>query len=452
MVAIAKRLVPAHKISLLQREHFKATHDPVTGLLNQIALDEHIEQQLMVSARYDKSFALLMVELDPYQEFVGINSKITTNAVLLDFAKRIKCCVRRTDTVARVESNVFSILLPDIQNFRNVVKVVENINHQLLDPFLVKDAQYVVNAVIGIEVFPNKEKTHKSFSENAFIAMCRAKNITGRNYVFYDDDLDQSVCRRISLENSIREAIEQQEYDIHYLPVNSIRGNELSYVQADVAWHSGQLRDMDPDTINEYIETMELSKLFGDIQLSMICQKLTHWEHDIEFGNKPVLLALGDSRLNDQQTPSRYKKIVTAAGVAPERIGLVIKESQILQDIEFAQHQIRAFKQEGFKVIIDRFCCGLAYLGKFSPGMVDMIRLDGEIVSRLDERIEWLCVVEGLIRIARQLNIQTIVDGIDNDFQYQTLLNVSADYWQGDYVFILSNGMETPVAGNKSTR
>jgi EAL domain-containing protein (putative c-di-GMP-specific phosphodiesterase class I) len=184
----------------------------------------------------------------------------------------------------------------------------------------------------------------------------------------------------------------------------------------------------------------------------MICQKLTHWEHDIEFGNKPVLLALGGSRLNDQQTPHRYKKIVTAAGVAPERIGLVIKESQILQDIEFAQRQICAFKQEGFKVIIDRFCCGLAYLGKFSQGMVDMIRLDGEIISRLDERIEWLCVVEGLIRIARQLNIQTIVDGIDNDFQYQTLLNVSAEYWQGDYVFILSNDGDTSVAGNKNTR
>ncbi|WP_455202483.1 GGDEF domain-containing protein, partial [Kaarinaea lacus] len=71
MVAIAKRLVPAQKISLLQREHFRATHDPVTGLLNQVALDEHIEHQIMLSARYNKSFAIFMIELDPFQEFAS---------------------------------------------------------------------------------------------------------------------------------------------------------------------------------------------------------------------------------------------------------------------------------------------------------------------------------------------------------------------------------------------
>ncbi|HEY5602573.1 MAG TPA: EAL domain-containing protein [Gammaproteobacteria bacterium] len=446
MVAIAKRLVPGHKISLLQRDHFKATHDPVTGLLNQIALDEHIEQQILVSARYDKSFALLMVELDPFQEFVAINSKITANTVLLEFARRIKRCVRRTDTVARVESNVFSVLLPDIQSFRNVVKVVENINHQLLDPFLVKDAQHHVTAVVGIEVFPSpsKDQAHKSFSENAYIAMCRAKTATGRNYVFYDDDLDQSINRQICVEKIICEAIGHQEYDIHYLPINSVRGNELSCLQADIVWHSGQLREISPKTIIEYIDTLELSKLFGDIQLSLICQKLAHWKQDIEFVGKPVFLALSDSQFHDQQMPNRYKKIVVSAGVAPESIGVTIMESQILRDIDFAQQQIRALKQEGFKIIIDGFCCGLSYLGKFAHGMVDMIRLDGDIISRLDERLEWLCVLEGLTRIAQQLNIQTVVDGIHNDFQYQTLLNVSADYWQGDYVYILNQGFGVP--------
>ena len=442
MVAIAKRLVSAHKISLLQREHFRATHDPVTGLLNQIALDERIEQQIMISERYDKSFALLMIELDPLQEFVSINSKSTTNAVLLDFAKRIKSCVRCTDTIARLESNVFCVLLPDMQNFRNVVKVVDNINLQLLNPFLVNDSQHIVSVVIGIEVFPNKDKTDKSLRENAFVAMCRARNTSGRNYVFHDDDIDQKISRQIYLENRIREAIEQQEYDIHYLPINSIQGNELSGMQADIAWHSELLRDVEPRKLNEYIETMELSKLFGDIQLSMICQKLNHWKQDIEFSNKPVYFALSESQLNDQQLPSRYKKIVTASGVATDSIGLTIKECHILQDVDFALSQIRALKQHGFKVIVDGFCCGLSYLGKFAHGMIDMVRLDSEVISRLDDRMEWLCVVEGLIRIVRQLNIQAVISGIDSDFQYQTLLNVNADYWQGDYVYILNHGLD----------
>jgi len=450
MVAIAKRLVPTHKISLLQREHFQATHDAVTGLLNQVALDEHIEQQIMISTRYDKLFALLMIELDLQQEVaVGNNGRIT-NTLLMDFAKRIKCCVRCTDLVARVESNVFSILLSDIQDFRNVAKVVENINRQLKDPFMVNDGQYAVHATIGIEVFPYSEKSPQSFCENAFIAMCRARHMPGRNYVFFDQELDLKINRRIALEDSIRDAIEQQQYDIHYLPINTIHGNTLSGMQAEIAWHSELLRKTDDGTIEEYIESQELAKQFGEAQLSEICHKLSCWEHDLEFNNKPVFIALDKALFKDGQFPDRCEKMITASGVATNMIGLMIKEQYILENVNSAVRQIHALKEKGFRIIIDRFCCGLSYLGKFAHGMVDMIRLDAEVISRLDDRMEWLAVVEGLVRISRQLNIQSVIAGIDNDFQYQTLLNVNADYWQGNYAFILNQGFDLEVIDGKN--
>ena len=277
MVAIAKRLVPAQKISLLQREHFKATHDSVTGLLNQIALDELIEQKIMLSARYNKSFALLMIELDPFQEMTSINSKSTANTVLLDFARRIKACVRSTDTVARIESNVFCILLPDMHDFRNVVKVVDSINFQLLSPFLVNGVQYSIHSAIGIEVFPNGDRTRKSLIEHSYIAMCQSRNIDDRNYCFYDDEIDKKINQQLEIENDIRSAIDQQEYDIHYLPVNSVKGSDLALLQADIVWHSEQLRNINPQVINEYIEALNLSNLFGDIQLTTVFHKLERW-------------------------------------------------------------------------------------------------------------------------------------------------------------------------------
>jgi len=450
MVAIAKRLVSTHKISLLQREHFQATHDAVTGLLNQVALDEHIEQQIMISTRYDKLFALLMIELNPLQEVVVGNSRQIPNTLLLDFAKRLKCCVRCTDLVARVESNVFSILLSDIQDFRNVVKVVDNINRQLTDPFMVKDGQYIVNAIIGIEVFPYSEKSPKSFSENAFIAMCRARHMPGRNYVFFDQELDQKINRRIALEQSVRDAIEQQQYDIHYLPINTIHGNTLSCMQAEIAWHCDLLRRTDDGVIEEYIESQELSKQFAEAQLNVICQKLASWERDLEFSDKPVFIVLDKTQFKDGQFPDRCEKMVAASGVATNMIGLMINEQYILENVNSAVRQIHALKEKGFRIIIDRFCCGLSYLGKFAHGMVDMIRLDAEVISRLDDRMEWLAVVEGLVRISRQLNIQSVVAGIDNDFQYQTLLNVNADYWQGNYAFVLNQGFELEVIDGKN--
>lgn len=439
MVAIAKRLVPAQKISLLQREHFKATHDPVTGLLNQIALDEHIEQQIMLSARYSKSFALLMIELDPFQEINSINSKSTANTVLLEFARRIKACVRNTDTIARIENNVFCVLLPDVSDFRNVVKVVDSINFQLLSPFMASEAQYSVDTAIGVEIFPNDEKTRKSLIEHAYIAMCRSRNVDGRNYCFYDNETDKNIDQQIEKESQLRIAIDKQEYDIHYLPVNNVKENDLAFLQADIVWHSDQLWELDSQAISNYIEALDLSKLIGDIQLSTICKKLARWKNDIEFEDKPVLVALTDSQFDDPQLPNRYRKIVDSSSEAPNKIGLLVKERYILKDVEFAVNQIQALKDHGFMVVIDDFCCGLSYIGRFSHDLVDMIRLDGQMISNLDEKIEWLCVVEGIIRIANQLGIKTIIKSIDNDVRYNTLLNVNADYWQGNYALMVDN-------------
>jgi len=439
MVAIAKRLVPAQKISLLQREHFKATHDPVTGLLNQISLDEHIEQQIMLSARYNKSFVLFMIELDPFQEFASINSKSTANTVLLEFAKRIKTCVRSTDIIARIESNVFCVLLPDVHDFRNAVKVVDSINFQLLTPFLVNESQYSVNSAIGIEVFPNDDKTRKSLIEHAYIAMCQSRNIDGRNYCFYDDEVDKKINQQIGVEIQIRNAIDQHEYDIHYSPINSVKGSELAMLQADIVWHADQLRDYRPKAISEYIEAMDLSKLFGDIQLSTVCQKLDRWKNDIEYKNKPVLVTLTESQFNDRQLADRYGEIVNSTSGAPDKIGLLVKERFILRDVEFAVSQIQWLKSHGFMIVIDEFCCGLSYIGNFTNNLVDLIRLDGQMIENLNDQIEWLCVVEGIIRIAGQLGIKTVIKNIDGEFQYQTLLNVNTDYWQGNYALMLGS-------------
>ncbi|WP_455200828.1 EAL domain-containing protein, partial [Kaarinaea lacus] len=361
------------------------------------------------------------------------------NTVLLEFARRIKACVRSTDTIARIESNVFCILLPDINDFRNLVKVVDSINFQLLSPFLVGESQYNVNVAIGIETFPDDDKTRKSLIEHAYIAMCQSRNVDGRNYCFYDNETDKNIDQQIAQESQLRSAINKQEYDIHYLPVNDVKDNDLALLQADIVWHSDQLRELESQVIGNYIEALELSKLFGDIQLSTICKKLGRWKNDIEYEDKPVLVALTESQFNDPQLPDRYRKIVESNSETPNKIGLLVKEGYILNDVEFAVKQIRALKRRGFMVVIDDFCCGLSYLGKFAHNLVDLIRLDGQMIANLDEKIEWLCVVEGIVRIANQLGIKTIIKAIDNDARYKTLLNVNATYWQGNYVLMLAN-------------
>ncbi|MGD8568057.1 MAG: EAL domain-containing protein [Gammaproteobacteria bacterium] len=439
MVAIAKYLEADQKTSQLQREHFKATHDPLTGLLNPVALNERIDQEIALGARYNKSFAILMLELDQFRDAAFQRSKSISNPLLVEFTKRIKRSVRTTDTLARLESDVFLVLLPDIQNFRNVAKVIDNINRHLVDPFLINDSQYVASARIGVSLFPHDGHTRKDLIERAHVALFKNRNDGHRGYGFYDDDIDDRVAQAINFENKVRDAIDQRKYDIHYLPIKRLDGNELSFVEADTVWHDSELRDCPNKEVDSCIESLELSKLFGDIQLTSVCQQLSGWQGDVEFHDTPVLINLTSAQFQDPQLPKRYQTIIQHQSVQPQRIGFIVNEGDILHDPGFAAGQIAALKKIGGLIVIDEFSCGLSYVGQLNLATVDMIRLKGELIEKMDEQIEWLCIVEGVVRIGRQLDIGTIIGNVNSGYQYQTLLNVNGDCWQGDYACVVTD-------------
>ena len=439
MVAIAKRLVSAHKISLLQREHFKATHDPLTGLINQIALDERIEHEISLGARYHKSFAVLMLEITHFQSFVQTSSKTTANTILIDFAKRIKNCVRSTDTVARFEGDIFVVLLPDVNDVRNVVKVIQSININLLSPFTINEKEFSLDASIGVSLFPGDGETKKQLIECAHVAMCQSKNDSNKNYAYYSPKVNDSVEQRIEIEGMIRRAIDQHEYDIHYMPIQKSKNDSLSYVQAEITWHKSELRNIGSYIVNKNIESLELGKLFGDITLNNICQQMAKWENDREYHGVPVLLELVQAQFEDGKLPGRFVSILNNHNVSPEALGFIIKESFLVKDLNFAIKQISALKQAGFKIVIDEFCSGLSYIGKLTDGLIDLVRLDSNMVAELDNKIEWLCVMEGIVRIAYHLKIDAIISGINDEHQYNIMQSISCDYWQGDYIYMLDN-------------
>ncbi|WP_455376531.1 EAL domain-containing protein [Kaarinaea lacus] len=442
MVAIAKRLASAHKMSLLQREHFKATHDPLTGLINQVTLDQRIDHEIALGARYNKSFALLIVEVDSFHGGAQQISKSFANKLFIDFAKRLQNCVRSTDTVARCEDNVFAILLPDVSSVRNIVKVIQSINIDLLSPFSVDDKELILSPTIGISLYPNDGETRQQLVEQANIAMCSARNDEIKNYRYYATDIDAEIAGQIFLEEKIRSAIDSHGYDIHYQPVHLLESGVTSYVEAVVHWSESELCGINSDHINSAVESMELGKLFADITLNEICQQILIWEAGRAHTKVPVLFKVTSSQFKDLDLVNRFKLILKNQNVSPDSIAIAIDESIILDDIGFAIQHIKALKQVGFKIVVDNFSSGLSYIGKLSDNLVDLIRIDSQMVDELDDCMDWLCVVEGIVRIAQNLKIEAVISGINNIYQYKTLQTISGAYWQGDYSYLMGNTEE----------
>jgi diguanylate cyclase (GGDEF)-like protein len=446
MVAIAKRLASAHKVSLLQREHFKATHDPLTGLINQVTLDQRIDHEIAIGARYHKSFALLTLEVDSFHGGAQQISKSFTDKLFIDFAKRLQNVVRSTDTVARYDDNVFVVLLPDVFNIRNIVKVVQSINIDLLTPFSVDDKELILSPTIGISLYPNDGESRQQLVEQSRIAMCQARNDEMKNYRYYATDIDAEVASQILIEEKIRSAIDFHDYEIHYQPVQMLENGVTSHVEAVIHWNEPELSGKSSDRIDKIVEAMELAKLFTDITLNEICRQILIWEAGRAYTKIPVLFKISPTQFKDLALVNRFNLVLKNQNISPESIAIVVEEKAILDDVVFALQQIKALKQAGFKIVIDNFCSGLSYIGKLSDDLVDLIRIDSQMVDELDNCMDWLCVVEGIVSIARNLKIEAIISGVNNVYQYKTLQTVSGAFWQGDYSYLMGNTSEGNLA------
>lgn len=442
MVAIAKRLASAHKMSLLQRDHFKATHDPLTGLLNQVALDERIDHEISIGARYHKKFAVIILEVDRFLESGSVLGRSSTDKLVIDFATRLKSCIRSTDMVARYEDNVFAIMLPDIPSYRSVVKVIQSINIELISPFTVSDNNVFITPKIGISLYPNDAENRQQLIEQAHIAMCQARSDENRNYRYYSTDIDIEVEHKIGIEDKIRKAIDTHNYDIQYQPVHSLKDNVTYFVDSVIHWADTELDSENSRSVSKAIESMGLGKLFTDIKLNDICRQILIWEAGRAHTKIPVLHYVPNEQFKYVDLADRFKSIVKNQNVSSGSIALVIDEQSVLDDVIFAMQQLRALKQCGFKIVIDNFSSGLSYIGKLSNELVDLIRIDSQMVDELDNCMDWLCVVEGILKIAQSLKFETIIGGINNRYQYKTLQNLGSAFWQGDYSYLMGNSEE----------
>ena len=449
MVAIAKRLVSAHKVSLLQREHFQATHDPLTGLINQVALEERIEHEIAIGARYQKSFALLMLEIDQFQDLSQNFSKSISNKLLIDFSYRLKACVRSTDTVARFENNIFVILLPDVPDVRNAVKVIQSINVELLSPFPIEDKELLLTPTIGVSLYPSDGESKQQVIEQAHIAMCQARNEHGRNYRYYSTDVDSEVELKISTEEKIRYAIDSHNYEICYQPVHALENSVTSFVEARFQWNDPGLYGLSHGHVLDAINSMEMGKLFTDISLNEVCQQISIWEAGRANTKVPVLFELTYSQFQEVDLANRFAMILKNQNVSPGGIALVISESSIIEEIEFALHQLKSLKEVGFKIVIDKFCCGLSYIGKMPAGLVDLIRVDARMITDLNTQRDYLCVLDGIVKIANQLHIGSIIPGVNSEGHYRNLQKIASGYWQGDYSDLMSSNIYGVETGNE---
>jgi diguanylate cyclase (GGDEF)-like protein len=421
-----------HKLAA-ERVEYLAYYDSLTTLPNRGMFSILLNQAVLLAHRDGKQLAVLFVDLD---RFKNINDTLGHDAgdlLLVEIGKRLKACLRDSDTVARLGGDEFVVLLPDQHDGAYAAVAAYKILIAAGKPFIVAGQELRLTASVGISVYPKDGVDEQSLMKNADIAMYQAKEEGKNNFQFYSAQMNVHSFERLALESSLRRAVERHEFELHYQPRMDAHGRGMTGIEALLRWRHPELGIVLPAKFIPVAEETGLIMPIGKWVLRAACMQNVAWQ---ERGLPRLSMAvnLSGRQFSDEHLLHDLTSILKETGMSPELLELEITENLIMEDITQSISNLEAIRAMGIHVAIDDFGTGFSSLSQLSRLPVDILKLDRSIVTEMTAAPEGLTLVSTFIKLAHSLKIKVVAEGVETEEQSRLLRLLNCDEMQG-YLF-----------------
>jgi len=419
-------------IANTERLDYLAYYDELTGLANRKLFLERAEQKLLAAGGVGRKVALLLLDVE---RFKGINDALGRQAgdeLLKEIADRMTRAGGDATRIARIGANHFAIVVVDEEVEEQLARLVERTLEGVFGSlFRVGGSELRVSAKVGIAVFPSDGADAETLFRNAEAAVRKAKS-SGERYVFYTQQMTERVAEKLALESKLRQALEKEEFVLHYQPKVDLATRSIVGLEALIRWQSPELGLVPPANFIPLLEETGLILPVGAWALRQAARAHRAWT---EQGLKVPRVAVNVSAIQLRQRD--FVAAVEQAileGLAPTGIDLEITESVIMQDVDATIEKLKEVRALGLKVAIDDFGTGyssLAYLAKLP---VETLKIDRSFVITMLENPNTMTLVRTMISLAHSLRMVVVAEGVDAEEQAKVLRLLGCDQMQG-YLF-----------------
>ena len=428
----------------------RAFHDGLTNLPNRSLFLDRVQQALTLSRR-DAShrIAVLLIDIDQFKIINDSLGHTAGDELLIEVAKRLRDGVRQTDTVsrpsasddaespiadgslARLGGDEFTILLDDIRDPFEAVRVAERIQEQLATSFVVCQEQIVISASIGIAVSTNPHAQAEDLVRDAEIAMYRAKRTGKALCEVSDPAMHARALERLRLEADLRKGLEQNEFRVYYQPIVSLHTGKISGFEALTRWQK-------PEGVIPPIEFISVAEEIGIIipmnrQLFReACEQLRTWQK--EFPTTPPLtmnVNLTSREFSQPDLIGEIRKTLEQTGIHPDCVQLEIVETIAMGDAEKSGHILEQLKALGVRLSIDDFGTGYSSLSRLRKIPVDTLKIDRTFILNMDSDLECREIVRTIILLAHTLGLKVVAEGAETEVHIDLLKQLNCEMVQG---------------------
>lgn len=415
-----------------ERMTYLAQHDVLTGLPNRMLFHDRLQQAITYAERQQTSVALLFLDLDRFKDVNDTLGHHIGDLLLQEVTHRIRRCVRGSDTVSRQGGDEYVIMLPNLDDLGDIMQVVNKLIESIADPYELEGHTMHVTTSVGVSIYPQDGVNIETLIRNADTAMYQAKEAGRNGYRFFTQEMNNTIAKRVGLENKLRRALSRNELLLHYQPQVDLRNGQVVAAEALVRWQHPEDGLTSPAEFIRIAEESGMIVQLGEWVLNEACRQNQGWR---AVGLREITMSVNLSPLQfyDRSLMETISAALARSGMPANALELEITESAMMKNSEQAIAMLNNISGLGIRISIDDFGTGYSSLSHLKKFPVDMLKIDRSFVRDLSIDSDDAAIVSAVISMAKSLGLHVIAEGVETVEQLLFLEKLDCDLIQGFY-------------------
>lgn len=408
-----------------------AFYDSLTRLNSRSSFNKKLQELIARSKRKTEQFALLYLDLDNFKNINDSFGHDVGDKLLKEVANRLRTLLREADFASRLGGDEFCLIINDISDNLSAANVAQRCLEILSEPVSLAERDITPHASIGIAIYPENGSDANFLIKAADTAMYEAKNNGKDQYAFYESAMTDAAHLRLVIENDLRTALYEEQFELYYQPKISLSSGNVKSVEALIRWNHPENGLCPPDSFIPEAERMGLIAELGEWVVKQACKQIKLWEKQ-GLVDIPIAVNISPSHFEQESFADDMAKLVHDQKVSPSLIEIEITESTSRDHSVFINtcNKLRAL---GFSTAIDDFGTGYSSLSVLKDAAVDVLKIDREFVRHIPNDSQSSILIGTILGMSKALGLQVVAEGIETEEQLTVLVAMGCHLAQGYY-------------------
>jgi diguanylate cyclase (GGDEF)-like protein/PAS domain S-box-containing protein len=409
----------------------QANFDSLTSLPNRNLFLQKLEHEIRSCDRSNLSLALLYIDLDRFKDVNDTLGHDMGDLLLIEISSRLKKTLREIDTVSRLSGDEFTVILGQIDDPLSVQPLCQQLLDELARPYQLDNEKVFLTASIGVTFYPQDSKDIDVLQRNGDQAMYAAKGNGRNSFHFFTPELQERAIRKRKMIKDLREAIQQQQFEIYYQPIIDMKTQGLTKAEALLRWHHPESGKVSPSVFIPIAEETGLIADIGNWVFYSAVEQVNRWRDQFDIDFQVSINTSPLQWIDEAAAMNQWFSHLQQIGISGQAITVEITEGLLMDANDKITNRLLDFRDAEVQVSIDDFGTGYSSLSYLKQFDIDYLKIDQSFVRNLDHDKNDLALCEAIIVMAHKLGIKVIAEGVETETQNQLLKDFGCDYGQG---------------------